>query len=583
MAKFNQTPKRDKDALRKETRPPVTGTGPLGTKKKATTTTFEGAPAFVPRLKTELFQLAVSNMVGERSFYESAGDRDSRFTSLVRQVAVKDPAWLLGFVGFLRNKANMRSASIVAAVEGVKARLDAKAPSVPAYEVPGHSSDRGLDRVLIDAACQRADEPGELLAYWLANHGRSVPKPVKRGLADAAARLYSEYTLLKYDTASHGVRFGDVLDLTHPTPATPDQGTLFRYALDRRHGRTVVLAHMPPMVRANADLRDLVTKGGEYHHLLSPEVLSEAGMTWEDALSLAGSKVDKAKLWEAMIPNMGIMALIRNLRNFDEAGVSYAAATQVIERLHNPVQIEKSRQLPFRFYTAYTQAPSDRWKYALGVALDLACANVPALPGRTLVLIDTSASMTNCTISDKSKVTPAEAAAVLGIVLAKRVGADVYGFATKTFKHDLVKGQTAMQGVKAFLDRTGEAGHSTEIHRAIRERYDRHDRVFVLSDMQCMGGGYIHYASEQTDIGGLIPTDKIMYSFNLNGYRATPMSTGKPNRHALAGFSDSTFQLVPLLEAGESPDWDALFGTAAPAGRSTVPESYDSGGVWTVS
>ena len=38
---------------------------------------------------------------------------------------------------------------------------------------------------------QRADEPGELLAYWLAAHGRAVPKPVKRGVADAAVRLYT--------------------------------------------------------------------------------------------------------------------------------------------------------------------------------------------------------------------------------------------------------------------------------------------------------------------------------------------------------------------------------------------------------
>jgi hypothetical protein len=115
-----------------------------------------------------------------------------------------------------------------------------------------------------------------------------------------------------------------------------------------------------------------------------------------------------------------------------------------------------------------------------------------------------------------------------------------------------------MQGVTSFLARTGESGHGTEIHRAIRDRYQGHDRVFVLSDMQTVGTSYIPYASESGDIGGLIPADKIMYGFNLNGNRPTPMSS-KPNRHMLAGFSDATFQLVPLLEAGESPDWDTLF------------------------
>jgi hypothetical protein len=71
---------------------------------------------------------------------------------------------------------------------------------------------------------QRADEPGEFLAYWTSTFGRALPKPVKRGIGDAVRRLYTEYALLKYDTASKGFRFGDVLDLTHPDAATPQQG-----------------------------------------------------------------------------------------------------------------------------------------------------------------------------------------------------------------------------------------------------------------------------------------------------------------------------------------------------------------------
>jgi hypothetical protein len=47
-------------------------------------------------------------------------------------------------------------------------------------------------------------------------------------------RLDSERSLLKRDSS---VRFGDVLELTHPTPGTATQGALFRYAVDRRHQR----------------------------------------------------------------------------------------------------------------------------------------------------------------------------------------------------------------------------------------------------------------------------------------------------------------------------------------------------------
>jgi hypothetical protein len=54
----------------------------------------------------------------------------------------------------------------------------------------------------VDSVLQRADEPGEALAYWTATYGRAIPKPVKHGIADAVGRLYTERSLLKYDNAT---------------------------------------------------------------------------------------------------------------------------------------------------------------------------------------------------------------------------------------------------------------------------------------------------------------------------------------------------------------------------------------------
>src|SRR5690606_37108135 len=127
--------------------------------------------------------------------------------------------------------------------------------------------------------------------------------------------------------------------------------------------------------------------------LLDPEALRRAGMTWEDVLSLVGSRVDKARLWEALIPSMGYMALLRNLRNFDQAGVSDEIAGQVAARLADPQEVVRSRQFPFRFLAAHRNVPSLRWGYALEKALQHSLAAVPELPGRTLILVDRSGSM----------------------------------------------------------------------------------------------------------------------------------------------------------------------------------------------
>ncbi len=295
MAKFNTAATR-----------PAAGNGPIVAEANPSTVTYEGGAGYVRDTKSELFLLGVANMVGEDTFYEKADDRDARFAQLVGTVAVDDVDWLTRFVRWLRTGANMRSAPLVAAAEAVHARLVA--------------GPHGGNRELVAAAMDRADEPGEFLAYWTGRYGRTVPKPVKRGIADAVGRLYTERALLKYDTASRGFRFADVIDLTHPAPAPdkPWQGELFRYALDRRHGRDGAAPEALRTVRANARLR--AEAAADPAVLLDADRLAAAGMTWEDVLSLAGTRLDKARLWSALVPSMGYMALLRNLRNFDEAG-----------------------------------------------------------------------------------------------------------------------------------------------------------------------------------------------------------------------------------------------------------------------
>lgn len=541
MPKFNV-----KDTRAAAGRGVIATTGP--------TLTHEGGAGHARDLKSELFMLAVSNMVGEETFYESAAVRDERYARLVREAAVADPVWTDGMLRWLRTEGNMRSASLVGAAEFVHARLGL--PKVSFHELAGREvrADkhyRSIDRTLIASVLQRADEPGELLAYWMSRYGRNVPKPVKRGVADAARKLYTEYALLKYDTASHGLRFGDVLDLTHPTPVAPWQGELFKYALDRRHNREglpsasgyLPMAACQAEWRRNAQATPLPLDG-----LLDPAHVRTAGLTWEDVLSALGSKVDKAKLWEALIPTMGYMALLRNLRNFDEAGISREAGELVAARLADPEQVAKGRQFPYRYLAAYENATGARWALPLETALNHSLGNIPELPGKTLVLIDTSSSMTNMAFSAKSTMTPVKAAAVFGVALAMRCGADLHGFASGVFAHKLAKVWRAgslLREVDQFVSQVGRVGHGTQIAESVRATFKGHDRVFIFSDGQTMG----------SDVTNSAPANVAMYGFNLGGYRAGMMDLTKPNRVELGSLTDATFKLIPLIEKGARCEW----------------------------
>jgi TROVE domain-containing protein len=512
-------------------------TSAIKSERKASGRTYEGAPGYARDDKSELFLLAVTNMVGEDTFYEKAGDRDDRFTELVRQVAVLDPAWLFQLLRWLRAEGNMRSAPIVGACEAV---AEWRTPQFP----EGSSESRALNRSLIDVVCQRADEPGELLAYWTSRYGRSIPKPVKRGLADAVSRLYNERSLLKYDTAATGFRFGDVIELVHPSPdpAKPWQGALFAHALDRRHGRNTEIPEQLATLRARAALMALPVDQRRAA-LAEPDRLAAAGITWEALAGWLQGPMDAAA-WEAVIPSMGFMALLRNLRNFDQAGVSDEVAERIAARFTDPDQVARSRQFPFRFLAAYKAAQSLRWSWPLEKALTHSLANVPALSGRTLILVDRSGSMFGA-VSSRSGLNRADSAAVFGAALAVRAAsADLIEFGTGHQPVSFHAGESLLTIVKRF----GRLG-GTNTAAAVRDNYAGQDRVIIVTDEQTWGGN--QGAKPTKHIPDHIP----VYTWNLAGYKHGHGPSGNGHRHTFGGLTDAAFRLIPLLESGHDTGW----------------------------
>jgi hypothetical protein len=522
---------------------PVTTTGEQAS-------THEGATGHLRDTRGELFLLAVSNMVGKDTFYEKASDRDDRYTRLVRRLAIEDPEWTAGLLKWLRGPGNMRTAALVGAAEFTAERL--------LHEAPGYS------RQVIDSVLQRADEPGEFLGYWTNAYGRKLPKPVKRGIADAVARLYNGKALLKYDTASKGYRFGDILNLVHasPDPGKPWQGELFRYALDRRHhaetavppeSNRTLTAHRTLMAVPVAARRVLVTSTG------GAEQLAEASMTWEALAGWLQGPMDAAA-WEAVIPSMGVMALARNLRNFDEAGVSDDVAESVARKIADPEQVLRSRMLPFRFWAAYKHAPSLRWGHALERALNASLVNVPALGGRTLILVDRSPSMFPgfyFSTPNQSDIPLAEQAAVFGAALALRAEAPtLVEFGRTSSELKVLKGGSVLKLIEKFSRIDG-----TDIPSAVKAHYAGHDRVVVVTDEQTRPGYFPsnchgHWGGmPETQIDALVPKHVPVYMWNMAGYKPGAMPSGGHNRHTFGGLTDHAFRMVPLLEAGRDAKW----------------------------
>lgn len=521
-------------------------------------TALNGA-GFLRDTRSELFLLAVSNMSDPKgAFHEDGTARDARYTELLRSPAVYgDEVWSKGFIGYLRNEANLRSASVVAAAEIVRARLTAG--------IQGN-------RALVSAALQRPDEPGEFLAYWLSTQpGRSIPKPVKRGISDACQRLFTERNFLKYDSASKGFRWADILQLVHAEPSGPRQGTLYKHVLNERYapGQDAPTIGDLPMLLAHKVLLGLPA---EERRTVTAGQLAEAGFTWESLAGWLQGPMDAAA-WEKIIPSMGAMALVRNLRNFDQAHISRSAARLVEDKLTNADEIKRSRQLPMRFLNAYRAVNSSGtvtgWGPVLEEALNLSLVNVPQLSGRTLILVDLSQSMYGQNLSERSDLRWVDAAAVFGAALAKRAEqADLYGFGSIVrrygfqFSTSVLPLATAMTETRTTPVELGLSGYApqdilglggTETAKALRETFTGQDRIVIITDEQYSGGGYYNNHGEVNTL--LDQFNRPTYTWNLAGYKVGQAESGQRKRHTFGGLSDSSFRMINALEQGQSQAW----------------------------
>lgn len=482
--------------------------------------THEGGSGYLRDPKSELFLLAVSNFVGENTFYESKTDRDTRFLSLIHEVTQSDPDWVARMIPWLRNTAQMRSATIVALVEYVRA-----------------GGPNG--RALISSTLSRADEPAELLAYYLSVYGTSIPAAIKRGVADAANRLFTESNYLKYGSKK-GWGFDRVINLAHPKPKAEWQSALYSYILNKRYDGSLEGVDMSllPVISKNIELRDLSSESRK-KLLETPGALAEAGMTWESASEFFG-KMDAA-VWESLIPQMGYMALLRNLRNFTEAGISKKSRDFVIAKLTDPDEVKRSRQFPLRFFSAYTQT-GDEWTTAIAEGLDLSVSNVPELRGSSLILVDRSGSMDG-RLSEKGSMARWQVASLFGLALAKKNVGRV-----DLFSYDNGHERVVVSPSTSIL-RTMDGGEfhprgGTNTWRTVQAAYTGQDRVIILTDEQAHDRSA--YASNIT-----VP----IFTFNVAGYKQAHVESGS-NRYTFGGgLTDQAFTLLSILEERKNGEW----------------------------
>lgn len=325
----------------------------------------------------------------------------------------------------------------------------------------------------------RADEITELVSLYWSGGRRPLSKQMKLGLGRALGK-FSEYQLAKYDRNNSAVRLRDVLFLCHPKPEGREQTALFKRLAD--------------------------------DELRTPD-------TWEVALS-AGA--DKRTTFTRMLREgtLGYMALLRNLRNMQEAGVDEQLIRDAIEARRGSRYV-----LPFRYIAAARAAP--RFERSIDRALIASIGEAGRFDGRTIVLVDVSGSMQR-QLSARSDLTRMDAACALGSVIDGDVR--VFSFSEHIVE---VPHRLGMSGVDAI--RRSQRHWSTNLRGALTYiNRIPHDRLIVITDEQATGGKVI------------APAAKNAYMINVASYR-NGVGYGNGWTH-IDGFSEAVLKYIREIE-----------------------------------
>ena len=226
--------------------------------------------------------------------------------------------------------------------------------------------------------------------------GQFGRKSLSYSLQRAVQRWLNAASVEKLLSASIGSdpSLRDVLRLARPTPPDNAHHALFGWLTDKpvEKSAPATEADLPEDVLALAAFRKAETAEAQ---LL---ILGNMHVRWD----LLADTAKSAAVWSAIARKMGPQALRMNLNTLVRHGVIGHEASHgemveyVAARLTDPDEIRRSRQFPYQFLAAYMNVSDEvpqKIKAALHKAAEIACGNVPELPGPVVIGLDVSGSM----------------------------------------------------------------------------------------------------------------------------------------------------------------------------------------------
>ncbi len=344
-----------------------------------------GGRAYKLEPKHALAQVAATGTFGN-AFYSTAETQLAEVLALIDQV--DDNRYLAKLALYAREKAFMKDMAAALLV----------ALSVRDTELMHRVFDRVVDNGRVLRTVFQMIRSGQFKNK--AGNGRI-------GLSSSVQRAFQRWlntaSVGKLLSASIGndPSLRDILRMARPTPTDNARRALFGWLTGKE------VEKWAPATEADlpADVQSLIA----YRNSDSEEAQALiAGGLDNVRWDLLSDAAKGPKVWTALARKMGPQALRMNLNTLLRHDVlaTRAMVDYVAERIADKSEIRRSKQFPYQYFAAYLNADDNvpqKIKTALHKAAEIACGNVPELPGPVVIGLDTSGSMSSAVTGHRGR------------------------------------------------------------------------------------------------------------------------------------------------------------------------------------
>lgn len=369
-----------------------------------------------------------------------------------------------------------------------------------------------------------------------------------RGLRKAVARFYTTksvdqlaYQIVKYRNRA-GFTHADALRLSHPKADNAYVNNLFKFAV----GKLSEAETGQPLVQAYGKAQ--TAKGAE---LIS--LISEGKLTWE---MIPTSELNNSDVLKALLPNMPMMALIRNLNRFAKAGLTKGNSDTVkaiVTKLTDPTYVAKSGMHPVNVINSMLTYSSGRgvkgdstWEVnqnivdALQITFELALKAIVPTNKKILIGVDISGSMSAAV--NGMQMNASQIANILAITILKsEKNAELVWFDTQL--------QTPTFGRRSSVDeilRKSPTGGGTDCAQPIiyaANNLQSYDAILILTDSETWAGprhGFEVLASYRKNVNKDVKVIEV--ALTATGHSTMP--TDDKNLLRVVGFDASVVDVI---------------------------------------